>query len=81
MGEGGRDSMCGLLAGTCIKKQRKLKGGGEGFDLIYIGIKNGSGLTWRCFGIKKSHGTFSTMGVFITLSCMFLKLEIKKNLR
>ena len=70
VGEGGRDSMCGLLGGTCIKKQIKLKGGGDGFDLTYIGIKNGSGLTRRCFGIKKSRGTFSTMGVFISLSPM-----------
>ena len=32
-----------------LKKKKHPKGGGDDFDLIYIGIKNGSGLTWRCF--------------------------------
>ena len=59
-------------------KKKTIKGGGHGFDLTYIGIKNGSGVDLDVFLDKESHVTFSSTGVFITSSHMFF-FYIRKN--
>ena len=53
--------------------KRKLKGGGDGFDFTYIGIKNGTGVDLEVFWDKEIHVTFSRMGYLLPGPCVFIQ--------